>query len=431
MQPIGRHRHSVDDAATPTTFRAPWRDARPQERRSEGSIVSRLVPSVHAVSALAIALLLAACSSSSSGGIGSPGGLGAFGGANSSGGGLGDTLSFHPPAHYPAPNLYATAVGDFDGDGAKDVALVSWSGVAIAFGVGDGTFGSPVSVATSRVLRPVSVDANGDGNDDLFYADLNNAVDIRFGQRDRTLSPPIQLTTAPLAGIFFLADIDGDGAIDIVRPDSASQTGLTYLAPGAASVRDEFVFVGMGAGFATDLDRDGTADLVGDGTDVALIGADGRPHTFETYPMPAEANGLGVWGIDINGDGILDPFTSTRSGVTFTQFPNSDGSLRPAVVGSWTSFCANEDVLVLGQGDLSGDGFTDVIESYDCPSESGQLGMAALLGDGAGSFRDAGVTFGDLQRGSNANAAIADLNADGKNDVVFGDMDSFVVLLQR
>jgi hypothetical protein len=75
--------------------------------------------------------------------------------------------SFHPPSGYAAGDgSYGVATGDFDGDGALDLATADYTAgtASILLGAGDGTFGSPSSVAAGAgaIALPTG-DFDGDG----------------------------------------------------------------------------------------------------------------------------------------------------------------------------------------------------------------------------------------------------------------------------
>src|SRR5437660_4667732 len=70
---------------------------------------------------------------------------------------------------------YASAVGDFNGDGKQDLAVtnVTTKSVSILLGNGNGTFGAPATFTVGNTPSSIAVsDFNGDGNQDLAVANL-------------------------------------------------------------------------------------------------------------------------------------------------------------------------------------------------------------------------------------------------------------------
>ena len=88
----------------------------------------------------------------------------------------------------------SVAVGDFDGDGALDLAVANKrdNTVSVLLGHGDGTFEAPRNFAVGD--SPVSVavgDFNGDGVPDLAVANAgSNDVSVLLGTDDGTFLPP-------------------------------------------------------------------------------------------------------------------------------------------------------------------------------------------------------------------------------------------------
>jgi hypothetical protein len=140
--------------------------------------------------------------------------------------------SFYPARTFSVPSCAGLAVGDFNGDGVPDLAIVEYAGfgtgaLGIYLGNGDGTFRK----GTSYVLGPGSIwlavaDFNGDGHLDVAVTNngsdehgTNGSVMVLFGKGDGTFGKP---TTYRLSGGPFAiaaADLNGDG-----RPDIAVTT---------------------------------------------------------------------------------------------------------------------------------------------------------------------------------------------------------------
>jgi hypothetical protein len=90
-------------------------------------------------------------------------------------------------------------VGDLNGDGTLDLALVNTlsaegnSNVVVRLGHGDGTFGSGVSYLVGTASWAASIaDFNGDGKGDVAVANgVNTSVSILFGNGDGTLQSKV------------------------------------------------------------------------------------------------------------------------------------------------------------------------------------------------------------------------------------------------
>jgi len=126
-----------------------------------------------------------------------------------------------------------------------------------------------------------------------------------------------------------------------------------------------------------------------------------------------------TWSIavgDFNGDGRPD-FVSSSSDNTIVVFlGNGDGSFQAPV------HYAVNDPLGVAVADLNGDGKLDVVVTdYNSLGTTFGGGVSVLLGNGDGTFQ-AAVAY---NTGKNPTAvAIADLNSDGKPDLVVTDVKS-------
>ena len=121
---------------------------------------------------------------------------------------------------------------------------------------------------------------------------------------------------------------------------------------------------------------------------------------------------------DINGDGKLDLITaspcddlSCLNGLVSVSLGNGDGSFQPALSYSSIAAAAAEAV-----GDLNGDSRPDLVVAVQCNYWTSEGCVAVLLGNGDGSFQTP-VTYSSGGQ-SAVSVALADLNGDGKVDVV-------------
>ncbi len=120
---------------------------------------------------------------------------------------------------------------------------------------------------------------------------------------------------------------------------------------------------------------------------------------------------------DVNGDGKPDMIVANFGGTSSVGvlLGNGDGTFQPATVITNIGSIAEANALAVA--DVSGDGKLDLIVATCCES-NGDAEAAVLLGNGDGTFR--APLFYDASSASEATEAmaVADLNGDGKPDIV-------------
>jgi hypothetical protein len=146
--------------------------------------------------------------------------------------------TFRTAVSYPAGvNPIAVAVGDFNGDGSPDIAVADngnpmgvGSAVTVLLGNGDGTFRPAVSYPLAIHPRAVAVgDFNGDGSPDIAVVSYADTLSILLSKGDGTFQAP--LTYAPGSGLGSLAvgDFNGDGFPDIAVANGNIEGTVTVL----------------------------------------------------------------------------------------------------------------------------------------------------------------------------------------------------------
>ncbi len=336
------------------------------------------------------------------------------------------------------------AVGDVDGDGHADLAVVDGEGGALVVLSGDGAggFGGPRRIGLPPGLDPgphfvVLGDLDGDGAlDAAVTAHDSNDVVLMRGSGEGAFAPfpasPVASGNEPPPhnhGLV-LADLDGDGDLDLLfgNQDRGTVAVLRNYGRGgfAPAPGSPFPAVASPYPFAVgDLDGDGAPDLaVPDlgGSTVALLrgGGDGTFAPFpgsplETPPRPFSA-ALG----DLNGDGHADLVVShDDSPRASIHLGEGNGTFRRATdaetgPGAWK----------IAVADYDGDG------NQDLAAGNRDDTVRLLLGAGDGTFRPGPV----LPAGDGTwTLTTADLDANGKPDLVsLGATDGTIsVWLQR
>lgn len=140
------------------------------------------------------------------------------------------------------------AFGDLNKDGKLDMAVTERVGsiytgfIEVGLGNGDGTFGTltayPASANLVESPYPADIqigDLNGDGNLDLVYLNADiGTVAIMYGNGDGTLNAPVEFPANQNNFGMALADLDGDGAPDVVTANDYSG-GMSVLLNGGGS----------------------------------------------------------------------------------------------------------------------------------------------------------------------------------------------------
>ncbi|QRK07927.1 VCBS repeat-containing protein [Archangium violaceum] len=263
------------------------------------------------------------------------------------------------------------AVGDFDGDGRKDLALaLPEQGARLVLNPGSGTFTTWDVLEDHQVSTLTAGDFDGDGRSDiaasLYDGFDHHDVTVVWNDVAAPFENRLSLGVSDGPGGLLAADFNRDGHVDL-----------------AVS------FQGFCIGHAERFTN------LGDGTFSAVRLKDYNYEPDDTCPSIGEP----LAG-DFNGDGTLD-LIHTTLGINLNPTA-ADGSLLPGY-----GFVGRGPFL--GVSDVNGDGRVDLVQQA---SNTG--GVSLYLGDGHGSLL---APIPCPLAAGNKTIALEDLNADGLTDV--------------
>ena len=248
----------------------------------------------------------------------------------------------------------AIAVGDFNGDGRIDLAVATTAGFDVLLQQADGSLAAPQSYSVGCYTAfdqsiLAAGDFNGDGRTDLAVTGCNHQVILYLQGSDGLMHAGTSVAIpASIAGPSAVADLNGDGVVDLAIAFTTGNPGNIVIIPGDRtlglgtpySMSENFLaaFNGGPVLAVGDINGDGRADLVfsvddnngNRGIHTYLQQADGtlKPGPSLTTSLVTTA----IFIADLNGDGLQDIALAGGNGPGISLWYQSTGGIFTAPI---------------------------------------------------------------------------------------------------
>ena len=341
----------------------------------------------------------------------------AFAAACSGGGGAPSDAAIDARLHDAGPyqtvifvavqlGVEALAVGDLDGDGKPDLAVTAFNGNSVSVFLNTTVAGGALSFGQQAGFEAGQSsfggtalaigDLDGDGKPDLAVAG-QSAVSVLLnttlpGDSIARLSPSIDFPAAFGTGAISvaLADFHGDGKLDVV----VAYTQLLVLFHNT--------------------------------TAAATVPAFAPPAVIATDPTSL----FDVHAADFDGDGRPDLAVLTGDAGATVLLDTSRAGSHVARFAAGVGFAAGPAPTALALGDFDGDGKPDLaVTSRGSPEVRGNTVSLLLDATAAGASTPSFTRAGAFANPAPIHVHVADLDGDGRPDLVMSDLSGDVTVL--
>lgn len=332
---------------------------------------------------------------------------------------------FGEPAHPNLKNNRGVTIADIDNDGVDEILYGIWN-TLYAF-KGDGTILFEKTVSGTILLPPSVADLDGDGTPEIVL----NTGGVPNAGRVYLMDPtgrdlpgwPLNFSDHWMINAPAIADVDGDGTLDIVTGERvASDQGFVHAikmdgTPINANWPVEILATPAFTPSIADVDNDGNADVVIAASSAGMYIFDNQGQVFPGFPVVdpnVKYSYQSPMLADLDDDGDLEIIGSNHGDAPGFYVMEHDGSYKagwPIATNEWTYSPATV-------WDANSDGVLDIFMSDRNTSgtQGEELPVVYGLSPDGNNLPNFPI---EKYGGTEGVISIADVNDDGELDLIF------------
>jgi hypothetical protein len=280
---------------------------------------------------------------------------------------------------------------------------------------------TPTLTTGSSPESVIAADVDGDGALDLISADSgSDRLSIFINNGAGSFQSANLIATGGDPEAVAAADVDGDGDLDLISADSSSNRLSIFINNGAGSFQLTNTIMNRAspkAVVAVDIDEDGDVDLISADSGSMLLSilindGSGSFSASSTISVTNEPEALIT--ADVDGDKKVDLICAFRFGTSLSIFMNNGSG---GFSTSPTTISTGSEPRSVSAADVNGDGAVDLISASFVEDQ-----LLVFMNNGSGGFSTPNTI---LNTGTAPRVVVsADINGDGHVDLLSADRNS-------